>query len=205
MDALVDFLLNFYGPIPYLIVFAILLACGLGVPIPEDITLIVGGLLAYYGLCNVWIMIMVCFAGVMIGDSIVFWLGAKYGRALTKKWFFHRVLPDERIDAVRAKFKKYGNKLIFAGRFLPGLRAPIFFSAGVLHLPFRIFFAFDGFAALISVPTIIWAVYSFGDHIEKVIRWVRSTQSGIIAVIVLIGLLYVFRLLRRKIRTKKTS
>lgn len=205
MDALVDFLLNFYGPIPYLIVFAILLACGLGVPIPEDITLIVGGLLAYYGLCNVWVMIIVCFAGVMIGDSIVFWLGAKYGRALTKKWFFRKVLPDERIDVVRAKFKKYGNKLIFAGRFLPGLRAPIFFSAGVLHLPFRVFFAFDGFAALISVPTIIGAVYYFGDHIDEVIRRIRSTQHGIIIVIVLILLLYIFKKWRRAKRHDQQS
>ncbi|MBU6375739.1 MAG: DedA family protein [Bdellovibrionales bacterium] len=205
MDALVDFLLNFYGPVPYLIVFAILLACGLGVPIPEDITLIVGGLLSYYGLCNVWVMIAVCFLGVMIGDSAVFWLGAKYGRTLTKKWFFRKALPEERMDAVRAKFKKHGNKFIFAGRFLPGLRAPIFFSAGVLHLPFRVFFAFDGLAALVSVPTIVWVVYHFGDHIDRVINRIKNTQSGIITVIVVIAFIYLLRRWRRKSSASITS
>jgi membrane protein DedA with SNARE-associated domain len=189
MDALVDFLLNFYGPMPYLIVFGILLACGLGVPIPEDITLVVGGILAYYGVSNVWVMIVVCLAGVMIGDSLVFWLGAKYGRALTKKWFFHKVLPDERLDAVQGKFKQYGNKLIFAARFMPGLRAPIFFSAGVLHLPFSVFFLFDGVAALLSVPAIVGGVYLFGDEIDHFIKVMRSFEYGILAAIVTVILL----------------
>ncbi|MEN9723277.1 MAG: hypothetical protein RJB38_1263 [Pseudomonadota bacterium] len=191
MDTLVDFLLNFYGPTPYLIIFGILLACGLGVPIPEDLTLIVGGLLAYYGLCQLWIMILVCLVGVMLGDSIVFWLGAKYGRALTKKWVFHKLLPDERLDAVQEKFKKHGNKLIFAARFMPGLRAPIFFSAGILHLPFSVFFGFDGLAALLSVPAIIGGVFLFGDEIEKVIRVVRSFEYGILAFVLGLALLLV--------------
>ncbi|MBU6152947.1 MAG: hypothetical protein KGP28_01475, partial [Bdellovibrionales bacterium] len=54
---IVDFLIDYYGPIPYLAIFLILLACGLGVPIPEDITLIAGGILTYYGVCDVWLMI----------------------------------------------------------------------------------------------------------------------------------------------------
>jgi membrane protein DedA with SNARE-associated domain len=200
MDALIDFLLNFYGPMPYFIIFGILLACGLGVPIPEDITLIVGGVLVYYGVCNLWIMIALCLAGVMIGDSLVFWLGAKFGRALTKKWFFHKVLPDERLDAVQAKFKKYGNKLIFLARFMPGLRAPIFFSAGVLHLPFSVFFAFDGIAALLSVPAIIGAVYYFGDQIEWVIRYVRRFEYGIVGAVLVLA---IFAILRWHFRSRR--
>ncbi len=193
MDALVDFLLNFYGPMPYLIVFGILLACGLGIPIPEDITLVVGGVLAYYGLCNVWVMIAVCLVGVMVGDSFVYWLGAKYGRALTKKWFFHKVLPDDRLDAVQEKFKRFGNKLIFAARFMPGLRAPIFFSAGTLHLPFSVFFFYDGIAALLSVPAIVGGVYIFGDEIENFIRIMRRFEYGILIAIVGIILLAIGR------------
>ena len=189
MDTLVDFLLNFYGPMPYVIVFGILLACGLGVPIPEDITLVVGGILSYYGLCDLWTMIAVCFAGVMLGDAIVFLLGAKFGRALTKKWLFHKLLPDERLDVVQGKFKQYGNKLIFAARFMPGLRAPIFFSAGVLHLPFRVFLLFDGLAALLSVPAIIASVYYFGDEIEHVVRVIKSLEHGILVAILGIALL----------------
>ena len=61
---------------------------------------------------------------------------------------------------------------------MPGLRAPIFFSAGTLHLPYRIFVFYDGFAALISVPTIIGAVFYFGDELDKVVRVIQRIEHG---------------------------
>src|SRR3954447_3888881 len=113
MDRILDILLNFVGPAPYLFIFGILILCGLGLPIPEDITLFAAGLSAYYGLTNLWIVILVAYFGVILGDSVIFWLGAKYGRKLTKRWIFHKLLPDERLSMVRGKFHQKGNKLIF--------------------------------------------------------------------------------------------
>src|SRR3954465_3548261 len=104
MDLLVDLLLNFYGPTPYLLIFGILVACGLGLPIPEDITLFAGGLLSYYGITNLPGLILVCLLGVLVGDSAIFYLGATYGRKLTKRWLFHKLLPDERLQIVRKRF-----------------------------------------------------------------------------------------------------
>jgi membrane protein DedA with SNARE-associated domain len=189
MDSLVDFLLNFHGHTPYFIVVGILLLCGLGLPIPEDITLFAGGLLAYYGVTEIWMMIGAALIGVVVGDSIIFFLGHKYGRKITKKGIFHRLLPDDRLDAVKSKFHARGNKLIFAARFMPGLRAPIFFSAGTLHLPYRVFLFYDGLAALLSVPAIIGAVYYFGDHLEQVVRYIQTAQHGILGVIIVMILL----------------
>lgn len=185
METLVEFLLNFYGPTPYWIIFGVLLACGLGLPIPEDITLFVGGVISYYGITSLWIMIGVCIAGVLIGDSLIFFLGAKYGRALTKKWFFHKLLPDERLNEVKKKFHDRGNKLIFAARFMPGFRAPIFFSAGTLHLPYRVFLFYNGGAAMISVPLIVGAIYYFGDELDHVVRVIQRVEHSIALVIVL--------------------
>jgi membrane protein DedA with SNARE-associated domain len=184
MDKILDILLGLYGPTPYFLLFGVLLICGLGLPIPEDITLFAGGLSAYYGLTNLWLTIVVSYMGVIIGDSIIFWLGAVYGRKLTKKWFFHKLLPDERLNAVRTQFHKKGNKLIFVARFMPGLRAPIFFSAGTLHLPYRVFLFYDGFAAFLSVPTIIGAVYYFGDELDKVVRVIQRIEHSIVFVVV---------------------
>lgn len=185
MDRFVEFLLNFYGPTPYLIILGILMACGIGLPLPEDITLFVGGVISYYGITDLWVMIAVAMFGVIFGDSIIFLLGAKYGKKLVKKWFFHKLLPDERLEAVKKKFHERGNKLIFAARFMPGFRAPIFFSAGTLHLPYRVFLFYDGTAALISVPTIIGAIYYFGDQLDRVVRVIQKVEHGIVLVIVL--------------------
>lgn len=180
MHDLLNFTLGFSGIMPYVVIFLILLACGLGLPIPEDITLFVAGMLAYYGMVNVWAMIIVCMAGVLIGDSSIFMLGAKYGREITKKPFFSKFLTPERLETVKVKLHDHGNKVIFASRFMPGLRAPTFFCAGTLHLPLKIFLLYDGLAALISVPGIVWVVYHFGHLADKVFSTITDVEHMII-------------------------
>jgi membrane protein DedA with SNARE-associated domain len=184
MDLLVDFLLNFYGPTPYLLVFGILLLCGFGIPIPEDVTLFAGGLLAYYGVVDLYAMIFVGLAGVMVGDSTMWFLGHKYGRVLMQKAFFKKLLPEERLQMASRKLNEKGaNRLLFFARFMPGLRAPLFFTSGLLHVPFWRFFTMDGLAALISVPAIVGAVYYFGDELDSVVRWIKNVEHGIVFVV----------------------
>jgi membrane protein DedA with SNARE-associated domain len=183
-----DFLLQFSSSTIYFVIFGILLACGTGLPVPEDLTLIMAGIAAYYGLVSVAGAIIVAYLGVLIGDSTMYYLGAHFGRRLTKKWIFHKLLPDDRLNSVQKKFRARGNSLIFAARFMPGFRAPVFFCAGTLHLPYRVFLFYDGLAALLSVPVIIGLVVIFGDHIEKVIRVIQNAEHGILAVFVLLAL-----------------
>lgn len=183
MEKLLDFLLNFSGPTPYLIVFGILLACGLGLPIPEDITLFAGGLVVYNGQASLLPMIVVSLLGVLAGDAIIYWLGSKYGPRLTKKGFFSKILPADRLAHVKTLLAKRGHRLIFAARFMPGLRAPIYFSAGMLHLPFRVFAFYDGLAALLSVPAIVTVAYYTGEQFEAGLKYVKRVQGGILFVI----------------------
>lgn len=193
MQDMLSFMSSFGGLTPYFLLFAILLACGLGVPVPEDITLFVAGMLAYNGYIDVWVAILVCMAGVLIGDSTIFFLGRKYGVALTEKRFFHKFLPPDRLEIVKQKLHEKGNKVIFAARFMPGLRAPTFFSAATLNLPFRVFFFYDGMAALISVPTIVWTVYHFGALADNVIGIIRNVEHSIILIIVAIAIFAAFK------------
>jgi len=193
MEMLVDFLLNFYGPTPYAIIFLILLACGLGLPIPEDITLFAAGLMAYYGVTHLGLMIGVALLGVVLGDLMIFLLGRHFGRKLTSKGFFHSLLPDERLDYVKRQFNQRGLKFLFMARFMPGLRAPVYFSAGTLHVPLVKFLIYDGLAALISVPTIIGLVYRFGDNLDLIVTAIKRVEHGIFLVIGLIALAVLFK------------
>jgi membrane protein DedA with SNARE-associated domain len=207
MDLIVDYLLNFYGLTPYLIIFGILLVCGLGVPIPEDVTLFAAGLIAYYGVSDLTTMIIVSLVGVMVGDSLIFFLGAKYGRRITRRGIFSKLLPASTLDAVGQKFRERGNSLLFLARFMPGLRAPVFFSAGTLHVPFRTFFFYDGSAALLSVPAIVGAVYYFGDDLDRVVRTIQRLEYSIIGAIVLVAavLFYKWMSNRRKKRVNQAG
>ena len=134
------------------------------------------------------------FFGVMLGDGFVFWMGATYGRKLAKKGIFKKLLHEERMDYIRDQLiLKHGNKIIFAARFMPGFRAPLFFTAGTLHVPFRVFLFYDGLAATLSVPLIVYAVYYFGGELEYVISKIKSIEQGIVAGIVLVVLMGIIK------------
>lgn len=183
MDAIINFFLNFQGPTAYLVIFGVLLACGLGIPIPEDITLIGAGVLAYYGKADVWAMVAVGMAGVMIGDTTIFLFGRKYGTKLTRHRVFSKLLSAQRVEQASEMFNKRGLKLLFAARFMPGFRAPIFFTAGTLGIPMKKLFLYDGSAALLSVPAIVYFTYHFGDQLDHVIANIRKIENGILFVI----------------------
>ena len=69
---------------------------------------------------------------------------------------------------------------------MPGLRAPIYFTSGMLHLPFRIFIFFDGMAAAISVPAIVYTVFYFGHEVDEVVEIIKKVEHGILTTIFVI-------------------
>jgi membrane protein DedA with SNARE-associated domain len=180
----------FFTEYGYVAVFLVLVACGFGVPIPEDITLVTGGVIAGSGNADVHIMVIVSMAGVLIGDGAMFMAGRLFGSKILRFRFVARVMTPKRYAQVQEKFEKYGNWVLFVARFLPGLRTPIFISAGISRKisPLR-FFLMDGFAALISVP--LWVYLgSFGaENIEWLMATVHKFQIGIF---ILLGLVLAY-------------
>jgi membrane protein DedA with SNARE-associated domain len=164
----------------YLTIAGILVLCGLGLPIPEDISLISAGYMAHLGAVNVHWMFVICFAAVLGGDTLAFFLGRWFGRRLLAWRPAQRLFSARKQLRVRAYFRKYGSKVIFIGRFLPGLRFSIFFSAGSLRVRFATFFIYDSLAAILSVPFLVYFAWYFGKHIDKVISWARRSEYGIL-------------------------
>ncbi len=164
----------------YLSIFGILFVCGLGVPIPEDITLISAGILASMKTIRLPGALIVCFIGVLVGDSILFNLGRYYGRRVFQLPVFRRIFTQERIEAAEARVRRNSKFICFSGRFLPGLRAPIFLTAGVMGVRPLIFYGLDGFAALISVPAWVFVGYYAAENIEKALKIAKHLQIYIL-------------------------
>jgi membrane protein DedA with SNARE-associated domain len=169
-----------YEQWPYLGVFFVLLACGLGLPLPEDVPLLTGGLLVHEGLARLPIMIAVAMAGVLAGDCVLFGLGRKWGHRVVEHRFFRRVVNPPRLVTAERLFQRHGIKIIFVGRFLPGLRPMIFMAAGVLRVPFSTFLLVNGFAACISVPLLVFLGKLFGHNIDRIRADVRAVTHVIL-------------------------
>lgn len=193
-------ILEAYGDKGIYIVFGVLIACGFGVPLPEDIPLVIAGLLSGQGYVGIWFTLFVCMAGVLMGDSIIFLIGSRYGNKAKKFFVFKHVFTEEREKKILSWFTKHGNKSVFFARFLPGFRMPIFFSSGHYKVPFWKFFLIDGFAALISVPIWVCLAYYFSKNLDVLEEKLKTAQNSFIALAVLIVGIFVFFLLKKRLK-----
>jgi len=193
-----EWLLGFLTSHVYAKLAGILLLCGLGLPIPEDISLITAGYLAHIGTVELHSMFVVCFAAVLGGDALAFTLGRKFGTKILASRFGHRYFNPRRQRRVRAYFRTYGSKVVFVARFLPGLRFSIFLSAGMLHVRAYVFIVYDSLAALLSVPLLVYSAWFFGDRIDQVIKWAKRSEYGIVALVGVVALYVAIKLLRKR-------
>lgn len=198
-----EFLINFFSDYGYFAVLFVLIICGFGVPIPEDITLVSGGVISGLGYTNVHIMLVVSLFGVLFGDSTMYWLGRIYGTKILRFRPIRRFLTLERLRMVRSKFEQYGNRVLFVARFLPGLRAPIYMVAGITRrVSFIRFLLLDFFAAIISVP--IW-VY-LGDLGASNLDWLHEQiKKGQSIIYILIALLAIYLVWKWRKGRKKVN
>lgn len=160
-----------------------LFVAGLGVPIPEDIPLIFGGAMAGAGKINVWIHFAISMAFILIGDSCLYWIGRKVGRASAGGGLVGKVLTAERREKVTSYYERFGSWTVFFGRFVAGLRGAIFLTAGVVNFPFWRFVVLDTLAAIVSVPVWIWLGYTFGENWELILEKAKSMQGWVLAAI----------------------
>lgn len=181
-----DFLFQIVEGGSYFALFAILLAAGLGLPLPEDIPLVAAGWLVHQGKADLTLMIITGMLGVMVGDSLIFNMGRKYGRNLVGHRWLQRIAKPWLMLKAERMFANHGAKIVFAGRFMPGIRAVIFLTAGVFRVPYWKFALIDGTAAIISVP--VWVVLGkvFGSQIERVFGAGRDATIAVVAILVVL-------------------
>jgi membrane protein DedA with SNARE-associated domain len=199
LDQFLDKIANLEGVTAYLTIFGVLFGCGLGIPIPEDLTLITAGYLAYLENISLLGAIIVGFIGVLSGDFLLFTLGRVFGRHIFELPMIRFFITPQRINYAQAKLKKNVRKICFTARFVAGLRAPIFLSAGMLGVKPMIFISLDAAAALISVPTLTYVGYYVGDEIEIGLSYIRRAEHYLIIALAVIGLLVVLNGIRKKL------
>ncbi len=196
MDFL-NILINFFSNYGYFAVFGVLILCGFGLPVPEDISLVAGGVISALGNTNEHIMFGVGMAGVLIGDSVVFSAGYFFGEKILQNKFVSKIITPARYEIVQEQFHKYGKWVVFMARFMPGLRTPIFVTAGISkRVSFLRFFVTDFLAAIISVPIWVYLGYYGASNFEQLKAWVVQGQISffiLLAIVILVLAVKIYR------------
>jgi membrane protein DedA with SNARE-associated domain len=199
-------LIRIFAENGYVAVFIALMICGAGLPLPEDVTLVAGGVIAGLGYANVHAMFALAMFGVLLGDSAIFLLGHHYGARIMQWRLVARILTPSRYAKVQEKFARYGNRMLFFARFLPGMRTTIYLTAGMTHrVSFARFLLLDTLAAMISVPIWVYLGYFGADNHQWLMRWMHRGQTSlwILVGIVVLGALVLWWRHRRRTRCEQ--
>lgn len=188
MESVMAFLQSLQGAPAYGLLFGLLFSSGFGLPINEDILLMAAAALTLRGVMEPLPLIVVAWCGVVLADALIFHWGHRFGARLLQHRFAARLVPPARLAAMQRTMLRYGPAYIFLVRFMPGLRTALFFAAGSLKMPYRHLFIFDGAAALVELPLLVYGVRYLGGRWQDILAQLERFQAVLVPGVILLGL-----------------
>lgn len=187
-----EWILSQDGVLVYTALFMLLMGGAIGLPIPEDITLILAGILVSRGSVDPFLTLAICYLGSVLGDIVIFLAGRRLGKGLYQKaWFKERFNPI-RYEQMKASLEKRSFVMIFVARHLFYLRTVTFLSCGAIRMSFERFLIADAISALVSVPIISAIGYLGAENYEAILDTLRKTKTAfLVATVVAIALFFI--------------
>jgi membrane protein DedA with SNARE-associated domain len=136
--------ISIYGP------FAVLML--LLLPLGEDLIIIPAGMLIANGTLDPWLTAICAYIGVVLSDSIWYYIGYHYGTPVIHKRWFKRTAHPRRLLEAKHQIERRGAWVIVVSRFIPGSRTTVICMSGMLHLPVWKFFLAECVCVLLTVP-----------------------------------------------------
>lgn len=195
-----SWLLDLASPWAYVLVGLLALAEGgalVGLFLPGEASLLVGGALAYQGRASLGIMIAVACAGAILGDSIGYELGRHFGRRLERTRIGRRI-GEERWNKARDYVRRCGGRAVFVGRFIGFLRSLVPPMAGDAKLPYGSFLAANASGGIIWGAGFVTLGYVAGGS-WQVVESYAGRASVVLLGVLIVALLLV--LAARRIST----
>lgn len=172
----------FAGPA---LLFAMLMLA-LATLVSEDLTCIATGLLVAQGRIGLFTGSAACFLGILLGDVLLFLAGRALGRGAVRRIPLRWLLTPAAVDRASAWFRRRGAWVIFASRFMPGLRLPTYFAAGVLKTRFLWFLLYFSLAGILWTPTLVWISSRLGIGAETLLARFQDHAMWVLAGILLL-------------------
>lgn len=171
--------------VSYLGIIVVLILTGSGLPLPEEVPIVAAGVASSQGTLNPWGAFLCCLLGALAGDSVIYAIGYHFGYSLvTRHPRFAHLLHAEREAKIEEMIRRHGLKVFFLSRFMVGIRAPVYLTAGILRMSFRRFLLIDAFCATSVVGVFFGVAYAYGDHVAALIRLIHRSEMGLSIVVV---------------------
>ncbi|HKH88349.1 MAG TPA: DedA family protein [Acidimicrobiales bacterium] len=187
----IDHLVASYG---YLAVFVLVAIESLGIPLPGETALIAaGGFAGHTHDLSPWLIWVVASAATIAGGSIGYWIGAKGGYRLVRRYGPKVHLDASKLKVGRYVFDRHGGKVVFFGRFVAVLRTYASFLAGTNRMNWRRYFVANAASGIVWSAIFTLASYAAENSLRHVSGTVNIVLLGVAGAILIVSFLFVRR------------
>jgi membrane protein DedA with SNARE-associated domain len=181
----------------YFIIFLTVFAEAIGLPVPAALALVAGGAAAASGVLRAPVALPLAVAGMLLGDSLLYFLGRRTGWALLGLLCKVSMSPETCILRSAESFYRRGRSTLLIAKFIPGVNTMAPPLAGSMNLPFVQFLMLDlagaGFYALMYGAI----GFLFRDFLSAIARGFRVAGYAVEIVVIAAAIAFIaYRLWR---------
>jgi membrane protein DedA with SNARE-associated domain len=173
----------------YAAIALIVLLGNIGVPVPEETILALGGYMAWQGQLRLSLVLAIGIVSAVAGDSLGYWVGHRRGPQAIEQYARRWVGGPDLLERTRAFVRRRGMLAVFVARFVPGLRFMAGPFAGATGMRFAAFAIANVLGAVVYVPLVTaagWGVgYGLGDYLARLRHVIGALEHVVLAVVVL--------------------
>lgn len=164
----------------------------LGVPIPSEVLIPLGTILAEQGRFNLWIIFVLGTAAQVVGGLISYWIGRRGGLPAAEKFGRYVLVSHHDLERTHAVFAKYGRWMTAVGRCLPVIRGLVGYPAGIAEMPVGEFVLWTTFGAAVWTGILMFLGHILSSRLG-LIDQIMNKFSLLIIALLIVGIIYHFR------------
>lgn len=203
MKTIMDVLVSLSGPLVYIVVGALAFteaAAFVGLVLPGETALFVGGVIASQGHANLGVMLGVAVVAAITGDSVGYEVGRRFGPAL-KNSRAGRFVGEDKWAKGEQFLARRGGTAVLLGRWVGLLRALVPAIAGMARMPYRTFLLYNSIGGTIWAVVIVLLGYYAGQSYKTVEQYLG--KASLILTLVLAGVLCLALLARFALKNQR--
>jgi membrane protein DedA with SNARE-associated domain len=171
LKPLVEFITSFIAQLGYTGIFFLMILESALIPIPSEIIMPFSGFLSSTGKLDPLLVTFSGSLGNLVGSVLTYYLGIKAGRKFMLKYGKYILLRKKHLATTENLFNKYGDRISFAGRLLPGIRTYVSLPAGIGKTNFTKFVTYTFAGSLVWNSMLTYVGMSLGSNWKNIDKY----------------------------------
>ena len=171
LKPLIEFITLFIGQLGYSGIFFLMILESALIPIPSEIIMPFSGFLSSMGRLDPFLVTLAGSLGNVVGSVLTYYLGIRAGRKFILKYGKYILFRKEHLEITENLFRRYGDKISFAGRLLPGIRTYVSLPAGIGKTDFKKFVMYSFAGSLVWNSMLLYAGMNLGRNWKNIDKY----------------------------------